>query len=242
VFVTRERPPTRRSAKLGSTEQGAARNGHVGVSALREVALRRFVASGYHAVSIRDLAREAGVTLSVLYHYYGSKQELLYQLLDAAVDSFHRIHQQRADVLGPADDPVARYLLLIDAIVRYRAILPNESLLFIREFRNLEPQFAERLAHRRTTVAALFTEAIKAGVDSGVFSTPFPDDARRSLLATLNSIPNWYRDDGDITVDVLVQRYQRLALVIVEFTGSLPATIYSTPSSAPLDPLGDNDD
>jgi AcrR family transcriptional regulator len=240
VFVTRERPTTRRSTSLGGAgRRGGAPISHVGVSALREVALRRFVASGYHAVSIRDLAREAGVTLSVLYHHYGSKQELLYQLLDAAVDSFHRIHQQRTQAVDPAEDPVLRYLLLIDAIVRYRALLPNESLLFIREFRNLETQFAERLAHRRNTVATLFSDAITAGVDSGAFSTPFPDDARRSLLATLNSIPNWYRDGGDITVDVLVRRYQRLALVIVEFTGNIPDAIDSTPSSSPL---GDNHD
>jgi AcrR family transcriptional regulator len=244
VSVTEERPaPRRGAAAKGSGSRSAARraerNSQAALTALRQVALREFVASGYYAVSIRDLAREAGITLSVLYHYYTSKQELLYQVLNDAVDAFHTIYEQRMTEIGPGADPVSSFLLLVDATVRYRALLPNESLLFIRELRNLEPQFADRLATRRDEVAHLFAELIRAGVESGAFATPFPDDACRSLLATLNAIPNWYRNGGDITVEQLVERYQRLALVIVEYAaqkaakGGLPQA-----ATAPEKPRG----
>jgi hypothetical protein len=72
---------------------------------------------------------------------------------------------------------------------------------------------------------------IEAGVESGVFLTPFPGDARRSVLSTLNAIPNWFKDGGDITVEMLVQRYQRLALLIVEFSGNITAAVGPPPAA-----------
>lgn len=207
------------------TTPRALRNNPAGLAALKDVAKREFVASGYHAISIRDLAREAGVSLSVLYHYYASKQELLYGVLNDAIDAFHQILSEGMAEVDRSDDPVGTFLVLIDSTVRYRATLPAESLLFIREFRSLEEKFADRLAARRDEVADLFADAIDSGVAAGVFSTPHPDDARRAILATLNAIPNWYRSDGDLSVDTLVARYQRLALTIVEFTGELDAAV-----------------
>jgi AcrR family transcriptional regulator len=209
------RPPA------GSRTAGGARRGNpAGLETLRDVARREFVASGFHAVSIRDLAREAGLSLSALYHYHSSKQELLYGVLDDAIDKFHAILRRRMDGVDTKADPVVWFLVLVHSTVEYRAVCPEESLLFIREQRNLESPYAERLTVRRNEVGALYTAAIEAGVEAGVFTTPYPVDARRAILAMLNAIPNWYRASGGIDVETLVARYQRLALVILEYRGS----------------------
>jgi AcrR family transcriptional regulator len=223
---SREEPVTAQPGGGGSrTTARAMRNNPAGLAALRDVARREFVASGYHAVSIRDLAREAGVSLSVLYHYYASKQELLYGVLNDAIDAFHLILARGMANVDASEDPTRSLMVLVESTVQYRAMLPAESLLFIREFRSLEPQFAERLADRRDEVGRLFTEAIHNGVRAGVFRTPYPDDARRAIVAMLNGIANWYSTSGPLTVEQLVERYTRLALVIVEFDGDVPAVL-----------------
>jgi AcrR family transcriptional regulator len=128
--MTQERSGTPRSPATGRGSDGVvrpkARDSQAALTALREVALREFVESGYHAVSIRDLAREASVTLSFLYHYYESKQDLLYQLLDETVDAFHRIYEQRTNAIGATGEPLSSFLILVDATVHYRALLPNQ--------------------------------------------------------------------------------------------------------------------
>jgi AcrR family transcriptional regulator len=221
------------SSGFGSrTTERARRNNPAGLAAIRKVARREFVASGFHAVSIRDLARKAGVSLSVLYHYYASKQELLYGVLNDAIDAFHEIHQRRMAEIGDPADPVLRFLMLVKITVEYRATLPEESLLFIREMRSLQPPFADRLAARRDEVARLYAEAIDEGVRVGAFRTPYPDDARRAVLAMLNAIPNWYRLSGELSLDALVARYQRLALSAVEYGGDLDAAV-APPSGSP---------
>ncbi|KUH87756.1 MULTISPECIES: TetR/AcrR family transcriptional regulator [unclassified Mycobacterium] len=204
------------------TTARALKNNPAGLGTLRDVARREFVERGYHAVSIRDIAREAALSFSVLYHYYASKQELLYGVLNEAIDSFHDIlarHSASDERAG--DDPVDRFLILIESLVEYRANRRVDSLLFIREIRNLEPEYAERLSDRRAAVAGLLDEVIAQGVKTGAFKTPYPDDARRTLIAALNAIAEWYRPAGNITVDMLVSRYLRIALAIVEYDGDL---------------------
>ncbi|QLL06381.1 TetR/AcrR family transcriptional regulator [Mycobacterium vicinigordonae] len=179
------------------------------------MARREFVERGFHAVSIRDIAKEAGLSLSVLYHYYASKQELLYGVLNEAIDSFHKILERHS--ADSTTDPVQHFLVLVDSMVEYRAKLRVDSLLFIREIRNLEPDYARRLSTRQADVVGLFDAAIAAGLAAGVFHTPYPDDARRTLIAALNAIPEWYRPSGTIGIDELTKRYRRLALALMEY-------------------------
>jgi len=53
---------------------GAAPAGH---TALLQAAREEFAERGYDGTSIRQIAQRAGMSLSVLYHYYPGKTELL---------------------------------------------------------------------------------------------------------------------------------------------------------------------
>ncbi len=51
-------------------------------SQLLEVALDRFAANGFHRTSMEEIADAAGVTKSVLYQHFGSKQTLYLELVE----------------------------------------------------------------------------------------------------------------------------------------------------------------
>ncbi|MBK5000225.1 TetR/AcrR family transcriptional regulator [Pseudomonas sp. S31] len=53
---------------------------------LREAALAMFCAKGYQGTSLRDLARDLGVQAGSLYHHIESKQALLFELLEEALE------------------------------------------------------------------------------------------------------------------------------------------------------------
>lgn len=46
------------------------------------ISLRLFSNKGYHATSIRDIARAAGITEGLIYHYFESKEDLLKSIVD----------------------------------------------------------------------------------------------------------------------------------------------------------------
>src|SRR5689334_25415489 len=69
-----------------------------------------FHEKGYAAASMRDLSRASGVSLSGLYHYFESKEELLYLIQK---DNFTTIVTRLRERLGEAHDPVERIRVFI---------------------------------------------------------------------------------------------------------------------------------
>lgn len=55
------------------------------------------------------------------------------------------------------------------------------------------------------------------GGPHGLHQTEYPDNARRAVIAMCNAIAQWYRPDGPVTEDELVERYVSLALTVVEY-------------------------
>jgi AcrR family transcriptional regulator len=54
-------------------------------------AARLFVASGYHGVSMREVAEAVGVTKPALYHHYADKESLFLAMLDGALAGLARL-------------------------------------------------------------------------------------------------------------------------------------------------------
>src|SRR5438445_10228295 len=64
---------------------------------LLEVARRVFGNSGFHGVSMDDVAKEAGVTKPILYDHFPSKKELYLELLDEDLSALHESVKQALD-------------------------------------------------------------------------------------------------------------------------------------------------
>jgi AcrR family transcriptional regulator len=61
------------------------------------VALRLFANNGYHSTSIMTIAREAGISKGLLYHYFESKEELIGEL-------FHGYLTVLGSIINPDSD------------------------------------------------------------------------------------------------------------------------------------------
>ncbi|MEV0149910.1 MULTISPECIES: TetR/AcrR family transcriptional regulator [unclassified Nonomuraea] len=205
---------TRGTAGAAAERQPRAVARGDGLAAIMRSAREIFAERGYHGASIRDIAKDAGVSLSALYHYYAGKQELLHALLeDALTDCFHGCQTALASA---GDDPAARLGAFVRATVEYRVRRQVDSLLALREIRNLEPERLERFVERRDALPRLLREIVADGVARGVFVTPYPDEAQRAILAMCNAIAQWYQPDGDMRVSDLVERYVHLSLALVQ--------------------------
>ncbi|MCU0686873.1 MAG: TetR family transcriptional regulator [Polyangiaceae bacterium] len=71
-------------------------------------AARAFLAKGFHGTSMQDVAREAGVSMGLLYRYYADKAALI--AAAASVDRQAQLIALRG--LAGADDPAAELLRL----------------------------------------------------------------------------------------------------------------------------------
>ena len=204
-----------------------------GHKALLAAASAQFAARGYHAVSIREIASAAGVSLSALYHYYPSKQALLAALLHEGMDDYQA---RCAEALKEAGhDPARQLAAVVGATVRYRAERSEASLLLMNEARALEPEERERYRTRQREASGRFRAPIDAGVAAGIFTTPYPDDVRRSIIASCNAVAQWYRPDGPDSLDDLVEHNIYLAYNLLGYERRTPTSRVRHPSRSRAD-------
>src|ERR671932_768591 len=74
-------------------------------------AARIFAEKGYHQTSMRDISRETGVSLSGLYYYCKSKEELLFLIQD---NCFGHVLERLEERLTEAVAPVEKMRVVID--------------------------------------------------------------------------------------------------------------------------------
>jgi AcrR family transcriptional regulator len=79
-------------------------------SGILDAACAVFARRGYHVATIREVARAARLSLAGLYHYVGGKDELLFLVLDRALDTMLR---DLDEALARARTPETRLLALI---------------------------------------------------------------------------------------------------------------------------------
>jgi AcrR family transcriptional regulator len=84
MFTKNVNPP-RRGRPRGQTAQGAAARGRLYATALQLIAVR-----GYGATTLREIAREADVSVGLLYRYFPSKQAIVLALYDDLSTDFAR--------------------------------------------------------------------------------------------------------------------------------------------------------
>ncbi|MFI7008772.1 TetR/AcrR family transcriptional regulator [Streptomyces sp. NPDC050145] len=191
-----------------------------GHAAIVKAAREEFAERGYGATSIRDIAQRAGVSLSALYYYYKGKQELLVAILDDAHDAYFSSCQEALARAG--EDPAEQLAAIVESTVRYRSTHPSKSNILLSEERSLQPEHLERYRANHAMATRQFRDIIERGVKEGVFLTPYPDDARRAVMAMCNAVAQWYEPGGVLSEDDLVERYVSLALTIVEYRPRAP--------------------
>lgn len=99
---------TLRNKVSGTTEKGLGR-----AQDILQAARALLAAEGYAGLSMRRVAQEAGMSLSNVQHYYGSKDQLLEALLLTTMDSF----QARMDGIAAAmseRSQLERFLSTVD--------------------------------------------------------------------------------------------------------------------------------
>jgi AcrR family transcriptional regulator len=155
-----------------------------------------FARRGYHATGLTELCVANGLGKGALYHYIGSKEELLAAIHDRVMDEV----MQGADRVAAADGSASEQLAmlgdeLLDVIHRY----PDHVWVFLHEFPALTGERAEQFRVRRREYERRVHAVLQAGIDAGEFR---PVDARLTAMAWLgmhNYTYLWLKADGRLS-------------------------------------------
>ena len=175
---------------------------------IRGAALELFAERGFHGVGIRDLAERAGLSSATLYHYMGTKEDLLVRIMRESLERLIAAGR-KVSAEGP---PAERVLALVHVHVLTHATWSLETQVVDGEMRALSEANRAQIVALRDDYEALWDAAIDAGQRGGEFDVQSPRVARLALLEMCSGIARWYRPEGPTALPDLALRYGEMAL------------------------------
>ena len=150
--------PRKRGRPAGQTAQGAAAK-----ERLYGIAIRLMTRRGYESTTLRDVAKEAGVSVGLLYRYFPSKRAIIIALYDELSADYAR---QAVDM--PRGRWRDRFIFALKTSLRvlepHRVAL--RALIPVLVGDPEEGVFAESAAFSRLRVQGVFEEAVVGSTDA----------------------------------------------------------------------------
>ncbi|WP_431981909.1 TetR/AcrR family transcriptional regulator [Streptomyces qinglanensis] len=164
---------------------------------LLAAATRLFAEQGYDRTSVQEIVEAAGVTKGALYHYFGSKDDLLHEIYGRLL----RLQQERLDLLADRAAPVEERLRQAAADVVVTTIDNlDDAMIFFRSMHQLSPEKQKQVRAERRRYHERFRALIEEGRRSGVFSDATPADLVVDYhFGSVHHLSSWYRPGGRLT-------------------------------------------
>jgi len=168
---------------------------------------------GYHATGITELCEANDLGKGALYHYIGSKEELLAAIHDRVMDEVMLGADRVKDAGGT---PSAQLAMLgeelLDVIHRY----PDHVWVFLHEFPALTGERAEQFRERRGEYEGRVEAVFRAGVDAGEFRELDPWLTTRAWLGMHNYTYLWLRAGGRLTARDIAEPFAEIFMRGIE--------------------------
>ena len=191
---------TRTEATRGPYRTGIRRRQQI-VAAAAEA----FAARGYDGASLRQIARDAGISAAALLRHFDSKEELLAAVLEWW-------SEQTAAITGQGERGLAVFARLGD-VMRYHTRNRGLLELFIRltgEATNQTHPARAFIRHRYAHIVALLVQRLLAAADAGEVAPLSRAEAEaevRALCAVMDGLEIQWLLDPDLDLVALFDRH-----------------------------------
>ncbi len=157
-------------------------------------AIRVFNRNGFRGATLDDVAREVGISKSLIYYHFKNKFEILAQM-------YRNMGELFFEILDPIfEHEGLDHLEKLRLIVREHVTIAieNKSIfeIYFRERQEIPDDVQEKLInHRDRIYAKRLTGLIRDGAALGAFETRNPRVTAFSIIGACNWITFWYRSD-----------------------------------------------
>ena len=173
-------------------------------------AAEAFAEGGYKETSIADLSAATGLAAGGIYHYIGSKENLLIAICD---DLLAPLLAEGREIVAADAPPEAQLRDLLRAWLAHIENHRAHMLVFVQERHLIEREPQWRAVRRqRNQFEQLLDDILARGEADGTMTF---DDRRLTLLALLgmvNYTPQWLRPKGRLTAEQVADGYCDLIL------------------------------
>ncbi len=162
-----------------------------------EAAARRFVAQGYAATTVRQIAEDSGIKAASIYHHFASKEDLFAAVLDEGirvmVDAFEEV-----GLVAQSSD-----LRLLAHVRAHLGTLFEHgpfTAAHVTAFFTAPAEVRERIVPVRDGYERRWNRLLRETIDAANRELPL---LRLLLFGSMNSTIEWFDPDGETSLDQL---------------------------------------
>jgi AcrR family transcriptional regulator len=157
------------------------------LAGLLDAAERVFSEKGYHATSVRDIAREAGFSVGGVYQFFTSKDELYLRVVESQWEFFFRLLEQARQASGARGKLEALTAAMFTTFEQRRGFFR----LFLSERGRLTAAFsgvvAERVGAHTRRLREQLVDLMRQGVAEGALRAGDPEMLASAYLGMVHN-------------------------------------------------------
>ncbi|MBI2073328.1 MAG: TetR/AcrR family transcriptional regulator [Gemmatimonadetes bacterium] len=184
---------------------------------LLATAARVFADQGYHATTMRDLARATGMSLAGMYYYVQGKDQLLFLIQERC---FQQVLAGANAAVAEAAGPAERVTRFIQHHLGFFASHMSEMKVLSHEAKSLSGPRLDRINRLKRRYVELLAGLIAdLGADGDEPRSaperggrPDPRIAAYGLFGMMNWIYTWYDPKGPVSPETLADHFAQLFL------------------------------
>ena len=168
-----------------------------------------FFSKGYSSTSLNDIAESLNITKAGLYYYFGSKQDLLYRIINIGLDSV------KEKVLDPARkicDPEERLRFIILNHSRLSAGGNHAVIIISHEDNELSFHQREETLKRRREYFDFIRDTLAELKDQGKLKEIDLTTATFTILGMIIWLARWFSPSGKMSVEKVCEDVCEMAI------------------------------
>jgi AcrR family transcriptional regulator len=160
------------------------------------------VEKGYGGTSISDIAQAVGMTKAGLYHHFSGKQQLLFQILNSAIDQGDRVV---SEPVRSIEDPEQRLQQLIRLQIQGEISHGLAFIVLFSELNHLEPKQQRKIRTRVRKFHGLIKQALRELAEQDRLRDMDIDIATMHIMNAMTGVARWKHQNFASDPEHLIQ-------------------------------------
>ncbi|WP_328608288.1 TetR/AcrR family transcriptional regulator [Amycolatopsis sp. NBC_00345] len=181
---------------------------------LLQQATKLFAKKGFDRTSVQEIVEAAGVTKGAMYHYFGSKDDLLYEIYARVL----REQTAQLEKVADSDAPLRTRLATAASDVVVSSIENlDDNTIFLQSMHQLGPDQRKAVRAERRKYHERFRRLIEEGQAGGAFRADKPADLVVDFFfGSVHHLGTWYRRGGPLTARAVGDHFADLLLSMLK--------------------------
>jgi AcrR family transcriptional regulator len=165
---------------------------------------------GFAGTRLSDVAEYAELQAPAIYYYFGSREELIEEVMYCGIAELRKHVQDALDGLPPETSPLERIMVAVEAHLRHELEISDYATASIRNSRQIPQRLRTRQLKEETAYGRVWRRLFDNALTDGQIRTDLdPRYAQLLVLGALNWAAEW-RDPRRDSVDGIVVNAQSL--------------------------------